>query len=188
MLLNGLDWLAIVAFFALLVGIALVCSRRAGKDAQDFFLSGRSMPWWLVGVSMCAATTSTNSANMFTEFIRNSSRSENHCVAGSVFYNVMNYAIRPWPWYLTAFASLIVFPDAASLQKAFPNVDPSLVKGDLAYPAMLTFVPNGWLGVVAASMMGALFSTIAAHLRWARTTSPTTSGSASCVRTPPSAS
>ena len=93
-----------------------------------------------------------------------SAKSEGHCVAGSVLYQVMNYAIRPWPWYLTAFASLIVFPDLASLQRAFPHVDPSLVKGDLAYPAMLTFVPSGWLGVVAASMMGALFSTVAAHL------------------------
>jgi Na+/proline symporter len=93
-----------------------------------------------------------------------SAKSENHCVAGSILYQVINYAIRPWPWYLTAFASLIVFPDLASLQKAFPNVNPALVKGDLAYPAMLTFVPNGWLGVVAASMMGALFSTVAAHL------------------------
>ena len=363
MLLNCWDWTAIIVFFVLLVGIALFCSRRAGKDAKDFFLSGRSMPWWLIGVSMCAASTSTNSANMFTEFIRNSglsenwkwwaflltgmmtvfvysklwvrsgaksdiefyelrysgraaaflrgfrsiylgivfnvittglvmlaaikigqvlfgvdqwtiiiitsvasivysalggfrgaiytdfflfmiimtgaivgmvyalglpevggfsammsnpvvqkhlsfipdvnntdlfvaifvipiaiqwwnvwypgsepggggyivqrmlsAKSENHCVAGSVLYQVMNYAIRPWPWYLTAFASLIVFPDLASLQKAFPHVNPALVKGDLAYPAMLTFVPNGWLGVVAASMMGALFSTVAAHL------------------------
>ena len=93
-----------------------------------------------------------------------SAKSEGHCVGGSILYQVVNYAIRPWPWYLTAFASLIVFPDLASLQKAFPNVNPALVKGDLAYPAMLTFVPNGWLGVVAASMMGALFSTVAAHL------------------------
>ena len=363
MLLHGIDWVAIILFFVLLFGIALACSKRASKDSEDFFLSGRSMPWWLIGISMSAATTSTNSANMFTEFIRNSglsenwkwwaflltgmmtvfvysklwvrsgaksdiefyelrysgraaaflrgfralylgiifnvittglvilaaikigqvlfgvdqttvivatavcsivysalggfrgaiytdfflfaiimvgavvgmvyaldrpevggfaammsnpvvkahlsffpsldntdllvsvfvipvaiqwwnvwypgsepggggyivqrmlsAKSENHCVAGSVLYQVMNYAIRPWPWYLTAFASLLVFPDLASLQKAFPNVDPSLVKGDLAYPAMLTFVPSGWLGVVAASMMGALFSTVAAHL------------------------
>ena len=363
MKMNGIDILAIVLFFAALFSIAAACSRRAGKDAKDFFLSGRSMPWWLIGVSMCAASTSTNSANMFTEFIRNSSlgenwkwwaflltgmltvvvysklgvrsgaksdiefyelrysgkaaaflrgfravylgivfnvittglvmlaaikigqtlfgvdqwtviavtsvasivysavggfrgaiytdfflfivimvgavvgmyyalghpavggfsammsnpvvqqhlsffpdvnntdlfvavfvipiaiqwwnvwypgsepggggyivqrmlsaKSEGHCVGGSILYQVVNYAIRPWPWYLTAFASLIVFPDLASLQKAFPNVNPALVKGDLAYPAMLTFVPNGWLGVVAASMMGALFSTVAAHL------------------------
>ena len=362
-ILNIWDWAAIGAFFSVLVGIACYCSRKAGRDAKDFFLSGRSMPWWLIGVSMCAASTSTNSANMFTEFIRNSglsenwkwwaflltgmltvfvysklwvrsgaksdiefyelrysgrpaailrgfraiylgivfnvittglvmlaaikigqvlfgvdqwtviavtavcsvvysalggfrgaiytdfflfviimigavvgmvyalgrpevggfsammqhpvvqqhlafvpdannvdlfvavfvipiaiqwwnvwypgsepggggyivqrmlsAKSENHCVAGSVFYQVVNYALRPWPWYLTAFASLIVFPDLASLQKAFPHIDPTLVKGDLAYPAMLTFVPNGWLGVVAASMMGALFSTVAAHL------------------------
>ena len=361
--MNWIDFLAIGLFFAALFGIAALCSRRAGRDAKDFFLSGRSMPWWLIGVSMCAASTSTNSANMFTEFIRNSSlgenwkwwaflltgmltvfvysrlwvrsgaksdiefyelrysgraaaflrgfraiylglvfnvittglvmlaaikigqtlfgvgqwtviavtavasivysalggfrgaiytdfflfvvimvgavagmyyavnhpavggfsammanpvvqrhlsffpdpsnadlfvsvfvipvaiqwwnvwypgsepggggyivqrmlsaKSEGHCIGGSVLYQVVNYAIRPWPWYLTAFASLIVFPDLASLQKAFPNVAPSLVKGDLAYPAMLTFVPNGWLGVVAASMMGALFSTVAAHL------------------------
>ena len=363
MKMNGIDILAIVLFFAALFSIAAACSRRAGKDAKDFFLSGRSMPWWLIGVSMCAASTSTNSANMFTEFIRNSSlgenwkwwaflltgmltvfvysklwvrsgaksdiefyelrysgkaaaflrgfravylgivfnvittglvmlaaikigqtlfgvdqwtviavtsvasivysavggfrgaiytdfflfivimvgavvgmyyalghpavggfsammsnpvvqqhlsffpdvnntdlfvavfvipiaiqwwnvwypgsepggggyivqrmlsaKSEGLCVGGSILYQVVNYAIRPWPWYLTAFASLIVFPDLASLQKAFPNVNPALVKGDLAYPAMLTFVPNGWLGVVAASMMGALFSTVAAHL------------------------
>ena len=361
--MNWMDFLAIGLFFAALFGIAAFCSRRAGRDAKDFFLSGRSMPWWLIGVSMCAASTSTNSANMFTEFIRNSSlgenwkwwaflltgmltvfvysklwvrsgaksdiefyelrysgraaaflrgfrsiylglvfnvittglvmlaaikigqtifgvdqwmviavtsvasivysavggfrgaiytdfflfvvimvgavvgmyyamnhpavggfsammsnpvvqrhlsffpdpsnadlfvsvfvipvaiqwwnvwypgsepggggyivqrmlsaKSEGHCIGGSVLYQVVNYAIRPWPWYLTAFASLIVFPDLASLQKAFPNVAPSLVKGDLAYPAMLTFVPNGWLGVVAASMMGALFSTVVAHL------------------------
>ena len=360
---NFVDWTAVALLFGALAAIALLCSRRAGRDAKDFFLSGRSMPWWLVGVSMCAASTSTNSANMFTEFIRNSSlaenwkwwaflltgmltvfvysklwvrsgaksdiefyelrysgraaaflrgfraiylgivfntittglvmlaaikigqalfgvdqwtvivftsvasvvysavggfrgaiytdfflfvvimvgavvgmhyainhpavggfsammsnpvvqqhlsfvpdmanpdlfvavfviplaiqwwnvwypgsepggggyvvqrmlsaKSENHCIGGSILYQVVNYAIRPWPWYLTAFASLVVFPDLASLQAKFPHIDPSLVKGDLAYPAMLTFVPGGWRGVVAASMMGALFSTVAAHL------------------------
>ncbi len=359
-----MDALAVVGFFAVVMGIALVCSRRAGSDAKDFFLSGRSMPWWLIGISMCAATTSSNSANLFTQFIREdglaanwkwwaflltglmtvfvyaklwvrsgattdvefyelryggkaaaflrgfrslylgvvfntistglvllgaikigqtmlgvdawvillvtalasvvysaigglrgavytdfflfviimigafvslyyalalpevggfakmmshpavqakmdffpsldnidlfvsvfaipvaiqwwnvwypgsepggggyivqrmlSAKNENHCVAGSILYNVMHYALRPWPWYLVGFASLIVFPDLASLQKAFPNVDPNLVKGDMAYPAMLTFVPrNGWYGVTVAAMMGALFSTVAAHL------------------------
>lgn len=363
MLLNTIDWIAIILFFALMFGIALWCSRRASKNATDFFLSGRSMPWWLIGISMCAASTSTNSANMFTEYIRNSNlgenwkwwaflltgmltvfvysklwvrsgaksdiefyelrytgkaaaflrafrsiylgfifnvistglvmlaaikigqvlfgvdqwtviaitcvasviysalgglrgsiytdlflfaiimvgavvgmyyalnhpavggfeammsnpvvrehisffpdirnmdmfiavfiipiavqwwnvwypgsepggggyivqrmlsaKSEKDCVGGTILYQVVNYAIRPWPWYLTAFASLIVFPDLLSLQNAFPHIDPSLVKGDVAYPAMLTFVPSGWLGIVAASMMGALFSTVAAHL------------------------
>lgn len=363
MLFNTIDWIAIGAFFLLMFGIAAYCSRRSSRNATDFFLSGRSMPWWLIGISMCAASTSTNSANMFTEYIRNSNigenwkwwaflltgmltvfvysklwvrsgaksdiefyelrytgkaaaflrgfralylgfifnvisiglvmlaaikigqvlfgvdqwtvviitciasiiysalgglrgaiytdlllfviimvgavvgmhyavnlpevggyqalfsnpvvrehmsffpdvsntdllisafiipiavqwwnvwypgsepggggyvvqrmlsaKNENHCVGGSILYQVVNYAIRPWPWYITALASLIVFPDLLSLQNAFPNIQPSLIKGDVAYPAMLTFVPKGWLGLVAAAMMGALFSTVAAHL------------------------
>ena len=59
---------------------------------------------------------------------------------------------------------MLVYPDLASIQAAFPKVDPSLIHGDMAYPAMIKFVPAGWLGVVVASLMGALFSTIAAQL------------------------
>ena len=63
-----------------------------------------------------------------------------------------------------AFASLVVFPDLDSIRAAFPHVDPKYVGNDMAYPAMIKFVPAGWLGVVVASLMGALFSTIAAQL------------------------
>ena len=363
MLLNGTDYLVIALFFALMFGIAAACSRRAGRDAKDFFLSGRSMPWWLIGFSMAAAATSSNSASMFTEFVREggmsrmwkwwaflltgmttvfiysklwvrsgaksdiefyelrysgrpaaflrgfraiylglvfnaittawcilpavkmgqvlfnvdqwtiiwtccvasiiysalggfrgaiitdfflfliilagaftimyygwshpavggfskmmanpvvqshldffpsfsdtdtlvavfivpiaiqwwnvwypgsepggggyivhrmlTAKNENHCQAGTLLFLVMNYVIRPWPWYLAAFATLIIFPDLQSLRDMFPHIQESMVKGDLAYPALFRFIPNGWLGLVVASMLGALFSTVAAHL------------------------
>ena len=93
-----------------------------------------------------------------------SAKSERHAVGGTLFFNFVHYAIRPWPWYVVGFCSLIVFPQLADIQRAFPSVDPKLVGGDMAYSAMLTKVPAGWFGVVAASMMAALFSTIAAHL------------------------
>ena len=93
-----------------------------------------------------------------------SAKSEGHAVGGTLFFNFVHYAIRPWPWYVVGFCSLIVFPQLADIQKAFPSVDPKLIGGDMAYSAMLTKVPAGWFGVVAASMMAALFSTIAAHL------------------------
>lgn len=363
MLLNGLDWAVIAAFFALLALVPAVAARRAKKTASDFFTSGRSMPWWLIGFSMVAATTATDSANFFAEVIRRdgmsgnwvmwafiltglltvfvyaklwvksgvttdiefyelrysgrpaaflrafrtlylgivfnvlvlgnvilaavkigvvlfglepstiywvtvvasiaytffggirgviwtdfvlflvimagsvaamvyglrlpevgglaglvahpeaarrlsilpdfsswetlfvmfviplavqwwnvwkagsepggggyivqrmlTAKSETHALGGTLFFNVLNWVIRPWPWYIVGLCSVIVYPDLASIQSAFPKVDPSLIHGDMAYPAMLTKVPNGWLGVVAASMMGALFSTVAAHL------------------------
>ena len=93
-----------------------------------------------------------------------SAKSEGHAVGGTLFFNFVHYAIRPWPWYVVGFCSLIVFPQLSDIQRAFPTVDPSLIRGDMAYSAMLTKVPAGWFGVVAASMMAALFSTIAAHL------------------------
>ena len=363
MLLNGLDWTVIAAFFAVLALIPTVAARRAKRTANDFFTSGRSMPWWLIGFSMVAATTATDSANFFTEVIRRdgmsgnwvmwafiltglltvfvyaklwvksgvatdiefyelrysgrpavflrafrtlylgvvfnvlvlgnvilaavkigvvhfgiepttiyrvtvvathvytffggirgviwtdfflflvimagavaamvyglrlpevggmagivsnpetawrlsilpdfsswdtllvmfvlplavqwwnvwkagsepggggyivqrmlTARSATHALGGTLFFNVLNWVIRPWPWYIVGLCSVLVYPDLASIQAAFPKVDPSLIHGDMAYPAMLTKVPNGWLGLVAASMMGALFSTVAAHL------------------------
>ena len=93
-----------------------------------------------------------------------SAKSEGHAMGGTLFFNFIHYAIRPWPWYIVGFCSLIVFPELADIQRAFPSVDPKLVGGDMAYSAMLTKVPHGWFGVVAASMMAALFSTVAAHL------------------------
>ena len=91
-------------------------------------------------------------------------RSPGHALGGTLLFNVINYALRPWPWYIAAFASIIIFPDLDAIRAAFPGVDPSLVGDDMAYPAMIKVVPNGWIGIVAASLMGALFSTIAAHL------------------------
>ena len=363
MLMQALDWWMVAGFFAILVAIPLVASRLNRGTSQDFLLAGRSMPWWLIGLSMTAACTSTDSANLFTEIIRKdglagnwvwwaflitsvftvfiysklwvrtgvttdvefyelrysgkpaaflralrgvylgvilnllvmgavvlgglkigvvlfgcsattilvftgvfsivyvavagmrgaiytdfflflvimlgafaamfyaldlpevggfaglaanpalagklsifpdlsdadavcsllviplaiqwwavwkqgaepggggyivqrimSAKSEGHAVGGTLFFNFIHYAIRPWPWYVVGFCSLIAFPELADIRRAFPSVDPKLVGGDMAYSAMLTKVPSGWFGVVVASMMAALFSTVAAHL------------------------
>ena len=95
-----------------------------------------------------------------------SAKNEKNAVAATFLFNVTHYALRPWPWILVGLASLIVFPDIASLQAAFPNIDPSVVKHDLAYPAMLTFLPAGLLGLVIASLIAAYMSTISTHLNW----------------------
>ncbi|MEL7376374.1 MAG: sodium:solute symporter family protein [Bacteroidota bacterium] len=95
-----------------------------------------------------------------------SAKDESHATRATLFFNVAHYAIRPWPWILIALISLIVFPDLDSLQAAFPTMDSSLVKEDLAFPAMLTLLPSGLLGLVAASIIAALMSTISTHLNW----------------------
>ena len=93
-------------------------------------------------------------------------KNENHAIGATFFFNVMHYALRPWPWIIVALASLVVFPDIASIQDAFPNISKDKLGQDLAYPAMLTKLPSGLLGIVVASLGAAFMSTISTHLNW----------------------
>jgi len=93
-------------------------------------------------------------------------RSERDALAGTLLFNVAHYAIRSWPWILVALASLLVFPTLDDIARTFPYVDPRLLGHDMAYPAMLKFLPTGWLGVMLAGMLAAYISTIATHLNW----------------------
>lgn len=95
-----------------------------------------------------------------------SAKSERGAVKATLLFNLAHYALRPWPWILVALASIIVFPDIASLRAAFPNADPKFVQNDFAYPAMLSYLPNGFLGLVVASLIAAFMSTISTHLNW----------------------
>ncbi len=91
-------------------------------------------------------------------------RDERHAMRAMLFFNIAHYALRPWPWILVALASLIVFPDLNSLRHAFPLIDGSVIGDDMAYPAMLTFLPPGWMGFVAASLIAAYMSTMSTQL------------------------
>jgi len=93
-------------------------------------------------------------------------KDEKNAMQATLWFNVAHYAIRPWPWILVALASLIVYPTLNDLTAAFPNVDPSVIGNDLAYPAMLVFLPSGLLGLVVASLAAAYMSTISTHLNW----------------------
>lgn len=95
-----------------------------------------------------------------------SARSETDAVKATLLFNAAHYALRPWPWILVALASIVVFPTLDSIRAAFPGITDAIVGHDLAYPAMLTFLPAGLLGFVVASLAAAYMSTISTHLNW----------------------
>jgi SSS family solute:Na+ symporter len=94
------------------------------------------------------------------------SKDENHAIGATFFFNIMHYALRPWPWILVALASLVVFPDLASIKEAFPNITDDKLGHDLAYSAMLVKLPAGLIGLVLASLIAAYMSTISTQLNW----------------------
>ncbi|MFO7732101.1 MAG: sodium:solute symporter family protein [Candidatus Aminicenantes bacterium] len=93
-------------------------------------------------------------------------KSEKDALGGTLLFNAMHYALRPWPWILVGLCSLIVYPELSDIRAAFPGVDPKLVGPDMAYPAMLRFLPAGLLGLMVAGLLAAYVSTLITHLNW----------------------
>ena len=93
-----------------------------------------------------------------------SAKDENHAIGATLLFNVCHYALRPWPWIIIALSSLIIFPDLKDIQSAFPNLPVGKLGHDVAYPAMLTLLPPGLLGLVAASLIAAFMSTMSTQL------------------------
>ncbi len=95
-----------------------------------------------------------------------SSKSEKDSLGAVLFFNVAHYVLRPWPWILVGLCSLVVYPKLSDIQTAFPNLDASLVNHDIAYPAMLVFLPVGFAGLMIGGLIAANSSTILTHLNW----------------------
>jgi SSS family solute:Na+ symporter len=93
-------------------------------------------------------------------------KNESHAIGATFFFNILHYALRPWPWILVALASLVIYPDVASIKEAFPLLEEGKLGHDLAYSAMLTKLPSGLLGLVLASLGAAYMSTVSTHLNW----------------------
>lgn len=94
------------------------------------------------------------------------SRSEKDALGAVLFFNVAHYVLRPWPWIITGLCSIIIYPQLSDIQAAFPNLDPKLLGHDIAFPAMLKFLPVGFIGLMVGGLIAANSSTILTHLNW----------------------
>lgn len=92
-----------------------------------------------------------------------SAKDEKNAIGATLLFNIAHYALRPWPWILIALASLVLYPELSDIATQFPN---ATLGHDLGYPAMLTHLPAGLLGLVVTSLIAAFMSTISTHLNW----------------------
>lgn len=93
-------------------------------------------------------------------------KSERDALAGTLLFNAAHYALRPWPWIIVALSSMLIYPSLSDIRRSFPYVDPRLIGHDMAYPAMLKFLPAGFMGLMIAGLLAAYRSTLSTHLNW----------------------
>jgi Na+/proline symporter len=94
------------------------------------------------------------------------SKTETDSLKATLFFNFAHYALRPWPWIIVALSSILVYPTVGDIARAFPYVDARLLGHDMAYSAMLTFLPVGMIGIMVAGLLAAYVSTLSTHLNW----------------------
>lgn len=106
--LTAIDWTILIGFFAVSLAIGASFTRKSGTDSNQFFLSGRNMPWWLLGFSMVATTFSTDTPNLVTDIVRN------HGVAGN------------WVWFaflLTGMLTVFLYARLWRRSEVFTDVE-----------------------------------------------------------------
>lgn len=147
---GGLDYMAMMPDFTNNWDLALI-----------IFVMPIAVQWWAVWYPGMEPGGGSYMAQRML-----SARSERDALGGVLFFNVAHYVLRPWPWIIVALCSLIVFPQLGDIQEAFPQLDAGLLGHDMAYPAMLKFLPVGFMGLMVAALIAANSSTILTHLNW----------------------
>jgi len=131
------------------------------KTAVPIFIVPLAVQWWATWYPGAEPGGGSYIAQRML-----AAKSERDAMAGTLLFNVAHYALRPWPWIIVALCSMIVFPQVSDIARALPHVDPSLLGNDMAYSAMLTFLPAGLLGIMVAGLLAAYVSTLSTHLNW----------------------
>ncbi|MBU3820807.1 Na+:solute symporter [Flavobacteriaceae bacterium XHP0103] len=93
-------------------------------------------------------------------------KDEKNATWATLFFNFAHYALRPWPWIVVGLASLVIFPTLESIGVAFPGLSEEMRGHDVAYVAMMTYLPAGLIGIVLTSLIAAFMSTISTQLNW----------------------
>lgn len=125
------------------------------------FLMNLAVQWWAVWYPGAEPGGGSYIAQRML-----AAKSERDALSGTLFFNVAHYALRPWPWIIVALSSMLVFPRLSDIAAAFPYVDQRLIGHDMAYSAMLRFLPAGFLGLMIAGLLAAYVSTLSTHLNW----------------------
>jgi SSS family solute:Na+ symporter len=147
---NGVDYLAVLPDFT-----------NNWDLAVAVFVMPIAVQWWAVWYPGAEPGGGSYIAQRML-----ASKSEKDALGAVLFFNIAHYVLRPWPWILVALCSILVYPELADIQRAFPNLDPRLLGHDIAYPAMLRFLPVGFVGLMVGGLIAANSSTILTHLNW----------------------
>ena len=173
MKLITVDWIILAIFFSIVLIIGWVASRRAGKSTSEFFLGGRGMPWWLLGISMVACTFSADTPNLVTGMVRESGVAKNWAWWAFLITGMVTVFIYAKLWRRSNVMTDLEFYElrysgkAASFLRGFRSIYlgvlfNTLIMGSVSLAAIkigdVMFGIDPWVTIVASSVVVVIYA------------------------------
>ena len=173
MKLITIDWVIIAVFFSIVLIIGYIASKRAGKNTSEFFLGGRGMPWWLLGISMVACTFSADTPNLVTGMVRESGVAKNWAWWAFLITGMVTVFIYAKLWRRSNIMTDLEFYElrysgkAASFLRGFRSIYlgiffNTLIMGTVSLAAIkigsVMFGLEPWVTIVAASVVVVIYA------------------------------
>src|SRR3972149_9834008 len=149
-----IGYLIILAYFIFSIGIALYYSKRSGKDINEFFLSGRNLPWYLAGLSMVATTFAADTPLAVTELVAKNGIAGNWIWWNFAFGGILTVFFFARLWRRAGIMTEVEFAEirysgkSAKFLRGFPAVYLDL---------FMNAIIMGWVNKALATILMGLF-------------------------------
>ena len=161
--MSVVDWVIVILYFLLSFGIAAYYSKRAGRDTREFFLSGRSLPWWLAGTSMVATTFAADTPLAVTELVANRG------IAGNwLWWNFLFGSMFTCFFFARLWRRAGVLTDVAFIELRYSGRPASFLRGfrALYLGLFINTVIMGWVNVAMATILIGMFDISQGQVRY----------------------
>jgi len=148
------DWLIIGAYFTGSAAVGVYFTRRAGRSTQEFFLSGRNLPWWLAGTSMVATTFAADTPLAVTELVARNG------VAGNwLWWNFLLGAMLTVFFFARLWRRAGIMTDIEFVELRYSGKPAAFLRGfrSLYLGIFLNCVIMGWVNLAMAAILEGMF-------------------------------
>ncbi len=144
-----IDWLIIISYILFSLGVGIYFAKRAGKSTNEFFLAGRTLPWWIVGTSMVATTFAADTPLAITEFVRGSGIWQNWFWWNQILIGLLGVFLFSRLWRRAR-----VLTDNELLEIRYGGKPAAILRGFKAtyYSILYNFIVMGWVINAMASV------------------------------------
>ncbi len=149
-----LDWLIVITYFILSAGVGIYYSKRAGGSMQEFFLSGRNLPWWLAGTSMVATTFAADTPLAVTELVAKNGIAGNWLWWNFVFGGMLTVFFFARLWRRAG-----IMTDVEFAELRYSGKPAAFLRGFRAMylGVFINCIILGWVNLAMASILEGMF-------------------------------